>query len=81
MSSLHPLDMSRFSLPNIYQIADLPIEKMDDVEYLDILYSDINTMYATLPDEEEKIELIVETQSRILKRLNDLERKKSTIEH
>ena len=75
--SLHPLDMTRFSLPNIYQIADLPIEKMDDAEYLDILYCDINTMHAILPDDEEKIELIVETQTRILKRLNVLEKKKA----
>ena len=63
----------KFSIPNIWQIADLPIEKMDDEDYLNMLAGDIKLMYASQPKDVETLEAVVNTTNRIFDRLNKLE--------
>ena len=64
---------TNLSLANIWQLADLNIEKMDDEEYLNLLVGDIKKMVASQPKDVETLEAVIKTSNRIYDRLDELE--------
>ena len=60
-------------LPNIYQIADLPIERMDDIYYLQYLLNEIQKLYGNPTTNDELSKCVFCTRQRIYDRIDVLE--------